>query len=63
LKLLDLFSDIFDLVVNAIQKAVMSGGDLCGRKHSLFLSEENVLLVLGEFALKERFSETETLNL
>lgn len=42
---------------------VKGDGSLSGRKHGLFLSEENVLLVLSEFALEESLGESEMLNL
>jgi hypothetical protein len=40
-----------DLSINVMYEPVMSDGSLCGREHGLFLGKENVLLVLGEFAL------------
>lgn len=43
--------------------AVKSDGSLSGRKHGLFLSEENILLVLGERALEESLGKSEMLNL
>ena len=43
--------------------AVKSDGSLSGRKHGLFLSEENVLLVLSEFVLEESLGKSEMLNL
>ena len=43
--------------------AVKSDGSLSGRKHGLFLSEENILLVLSEFVLEESLGKSEMLNL
>lgn len=43
--------------------AVKGDGSLSGRKHGLFLSEENILLVLGERALEESLGKSEMLNL
>jgi hypothetical protein len=63
LKLLDLCMNVLDLVVNALDETVMRDGSLSCRKHGLFLCEENVLLVLGEIALKECLGETEMLKL
>lgn len=48
---LDLRIDIPDLIVNVFDELVMKDGGLCGRKHGLFLGEENVLLMLGEVAV------------
>ena len=50
-KLLDLRGDVLDLIVNALNEPVMGDGSLCGRKHGLFLREENVFLVSREFAV------------
>jgi hypothetical protein len=63
LKLLDLSIDVLDLRVDVGNKTVMRNGRLCSRKHGLFLSEENVLLVLGEIASEERLGKSEMLNL
>lgn len=41
----------------------MRDGGLCCRKHGLFLSEENILLVLGEVAFKKELGETDVLKL
>ena len=49
-KLLDLRGDILNLSVNVGDEAVMSDGGLRCRKHGLFLSEENILLMLSEVA-------------
>ena len=43
--------DIPDLMVNVLDELVMKDGGLCGRKHGLFLGEENVLLMLCEVAV------------
>jgi len=37
---------------------VKGDGSLSGRKHGLFLSEENILLVLSEFALEENLGKS-----
>lgn len=63
LELLDLSDDVLDLCIDVVNKTVMSECSLCGRKHGLFLSEENVLLVFGEFALEESLGKSEMLNL
>ena len=63
LKLIDLCLNVLDLVVNALDETVMRNGSLSCRKHGLFLCEENVLLVLGEIALKECLGKTEMLKL
>ena len=57
-----LFTNVFDLMVNVVDEFVMRNGGLSGRKHGLFLGEENVLLMLGELASKERLGETEVLK-
>lgn len=49
--MVDLRGDVLNLVINALDEAVMGDGSLCCREHGLFLGEENVLLVLGEVAL------------
>ncbi len=59
---LDLCMNVLDLMVNVSDELVMSDGSLSGRKHGLFLCEENVLLMLGELASEERLSETEVLK-
>lgn len=59
----DLFIDIPDLSVNVLDELFMNDGGLCGRKHGLFLGEENVLLMLCEFASEEGFGKTEMLKL
>ena len=61
LKLLYLCVNVLDLVVNALDEAVMRDGSLSGRKHGLFLCKEHVLLVLGEIAFKEGLGKTEML--
>ena len=53
LKLIDLCLNVLDLCVNALDETVMRDGSLSGREHGLFLSEEDVLLVLSEIAYKE----------
>jgi len=55
--------DIPDLIVNILDELVMNDGSLCGRKHGLFLGEQNVLLMLGEFASEEGLCKTEVLKL
>ena len=57
-----LFTNILDLMVNVDDEFVMRNGGLSGRKHGLFLGEENVLLMLGELASEERLGETEVLK-
>jgi hypothetical protein len=59
----DLFIDIPDLSVNVLDELFMNDGGLCGRKHGLFLGEENVLLMLCELASEEGLSKTEVLKL
>ena len=63
LKALDFSIDRLDLIVNVLDETVMRDGSLSGRKHGLFLGKENVLLVLGEFALEERLGKAEVLNM
>ena len=41
----------------------MRDSSLCSREHGLFLSEENVLLVLGEIASEKGLGKSEMLNL
>lgn len=53
---------ILNLIVNVLDELVMRDDSLSGRKHGLFLGEENVLLVLGELASEERLGETEVLK-
>ena len=53
LKLLNLCLYVLELEVNALDEPVMRDGSLSGREHGLFLSEEDVLLVLSELAYKE----------
>jgi hypothetical protein len=60
---LDLRVNVLDLSVNVLDEFVMSDGGLSGRKHGLFLSEENVLLMLGELASEEGLRKTEVLKL
>lgn len=43
--------------------AVKGDGSLSGRKHGLFLSEENILLMLGKRVLEESLGKAEMLNL
>jgi hypothetical protein len=62
-KLFDLQRDILNLCINVLDEDVMRDGGLCCRKHGLFLSEENVLLVLGEVAQKKELGETDVLKL
>ena len=59
----DLGIDIPDLMVNVLDEVVMKDGGLCGRKHGLFLCEENVLLMLCEVAVKEGLGKTDVLKL
>jgi hypothetical protein len=63
LKLLDLCIDVLDLHVDAGNEPVMRDSSLCSREHGLFLSEENVLLVLGEIASEKGLGKSEMLNL
>lgn len=60
---LDLSGNVFDLIVNVLDEFVMSYGGLSGRKHGLFLSEKNVLLMFGEIAGEESLSESKKWNL
>lgn len=60
---LDLGMNVLDLIVNVLDQFVMSDGGLSGREHGLFLSEENVLLMLCEFASEERLREPDVLKL
>ena len=55
----DLCIDILDLIVNVLDELVMNDGGLSCRKHGLFLSKENVLLMLGEFASEEGLGKAE----
>ena len=59
----DLRIDHPDLIINVLDELVMNDERLSGRKHGLFLGEENVLLMLGEFALKKGLGEAEVLQL
>lgn len=59
----DLCIDNPDLIINVPDELVMNDERLSGRKHGLFLGEENVLLMLGEFALKKGLGEAEVLQL
>ena len=63
LKALDFSRYALDLIINVLYETIMSYGSLSGRKHGLFLGKENVLLVLGKFALEERLGKTEVLQL
>ena len=58
-----LFIDIPDLIVNVLDELVMNDGGLSCRKHGLFLSKENVLLMLGELASEEGLGKAEVLKL
>lgn len=51
------------MCMNVSLSPVKGDSSLSGRKHGLFLSEENVLLVFGEFALEESLGKSEMLNL
>jgi hypothetical protein len=62
-KALDFSINRLDLILNILDETVMSDGSLCGRKHGLFLGEENVLLVLCELSLKKCLGESEVLKL
>jgi hypothetical protein len=62
-KLFDLLRYILNLSVNVLDNEIVRDGGLCCRKHGLFLSEENILLMFSEFALKKEFSEADVLNL
>lgn len=59
----DLCIDRLDLIVNVLDELVMCDGSLSCRKHGLFLSEENVLLMLCEFASEEGLGKAEMLKL
>lgn len=63
LKLLDLSDDVLYLCIDVINEPVMGNSSLCGREHGLFLSEENVLLVLGELTVEKGLGKSEMLNL
>lgn len=63
LKLLNLSVDILYLCIDAGNEAVMRNSSLCGREHGLFLSEENILLVLCEVASEKGLGKSEMLNL
>jgi hypothetical protein len=63
LKLLHLSDDVLDLHVDVVNEAVVRDRSLCGGKHGLFLSEENILLVLGEIAVEKGLGKSEMLNL
>lgn len=52
-KLFDLLRDILNLRVNVLDNEVMRDGGLSCREHCKFLSEENVLLMFSEIALKK----------
>ena len=60
---LDLCINVFDLIVNVFDLFVMSDSGLSGRKHGLFLREQNVLLMLSEVSSEEGFCKTEVLKL
>jgi len=51
--------EALDLIGNVVDESVMSDGSLSCRKHSLFLCEENVLLVPSEWSLKKCLGESE----
>lgn len=63
LKLLDLSDDVLDLCIDASNEPIMRNSSLCGGEHGLFLSEENVLLVLGELTGEKGLGKSEMLNL
>ena len=63
LKLLHLSDDVLDLHVDVVNEAVVGDRSLCGGKHGLFLSEENILLVFGEIASEKGLGKSEMLNL
>ena len=55
--------DVLYLCIDVSNKPVMRDSSLCSREHGLFLSEENVLLVLGEIASEKGLGKSEMLNL
>ena len=59
----DLCIDRLKLIVNVVDELVMRDGGLSSRKHGLFLCEENVLLMLCEFASEEGLGKAEMLKL
>ena len=63
LQLLHLSDDVLDLCSDAGNEPVMRNSSLRRREHGLFLSEENVLLVLGEIASEKGLGKSEMLNL
>lgn len=62
-KLLDLSDGVLYLCIDAGNESVMRNSSLCGGKHGLFLSEENILLVLCEVASEKGLGKSEMLNL
>jgi len=60
---LDLSMNILDLRIKTGQKFVMYESGLSGRKHGLFLSEEDVLLMLSEVASEEGLGKADVLKL
>lgn len=63
LKFFNLVNGELDLCIDVSLSAVKGDGSLSGRKHGLFLSEENILLMLGKRALEESLGKAEMLNL
>lgn len=63
LNFFNLVNGELDLCMNVSLCAVNGDGGLSGRKHGLFLSVENILLMLCERALKESLGKSEMLNL
>ena len=59
----DLCIDRLELIVNVLYELVMRDSGLSGRKHGLFLGEENVLLTLGELSSEEGLGKAEMLKL
>ena len=59
----DLCIDRLELIVNVLDELVMRDSGLSGRKHGLFLGEENVLLTLGELSSEEGLGKAEMLKL
>ena len=59
----DLCVRVPDLCINIFDKFVMSDGGLSSRKHCLFLSEKDLLLMVSEVASEKGFGKTEVLKL
>ena len=59
----DLCVRVPDLCINIFDKFVMSDGGLSSRKHCLFLSEKDLLLMSSKVAGEEGLCESDALNL